>query len=74
VVSMAARVRGFGIESVPVTVAALLIVVALVEGMGWVIPNRRRLRDAARAARSPGLASRLSNKGFTRARSAPPPG
>ncbi|MBJ7599536.1 MAG: hypothetical protein DLM67_03370 [Candidatus Nephthysia bennettiae] len=62
VVSMAARVRGAGIEAVPITVAALLIVVALVEGMGWLIPNRRRVKDAARAARTPGLATRLGHK------------
>jgi Na+-transporting NADH:ubiquinone oxidoreductase subunit NqrB len=62
VVSMAARVRGFGIESVPITVAALLIVVALVEGVGWLIPNRRRVSDAARSTRAPDLATRLSQK------------
>jgi hypothetical protein len=62
VVSMAARVRGAGIEAVPITVAALLIVVALVEGLGWLIPNRRRVKDAARAAHTPGLAARVGHK------------
>jgi hypothetical protein len=62
VVSMAARVRGVGIESIPITVASLLIVVALVEAFGWLIPNRRRVTDAARAARAPGVATRLSQK------------
>jgi hypothetical protein len=62
VVCMAARVRGYAIESVPLTVATLQLVVALVEGVGWLIPNRSRLRDAARAARTPGLATRLSQK------------
>jgi Na+-translocating ferredoxin:NAD+ oxidoreductase RnfD subunit len=62
VVCMAARARGHAIESVPITVTALQLVVALVEGVGWLIPNRSRLRDAARAARAPGLATRLSQK------------
>jgi hypothetical protein len=65
VVCMAARVRGYAIESVPITVAALQLVVALVEGVGWLIPNRSRLGDAARAARAPGLATRLSQKART---------
>jgi hypothetical protein len=65
VVCMAARVRGYAIESVPITVAALQLVVALVEGAGWLIPNRSRLRDALRAARAPGPATRLSQKART---------
>jgi hypothetical protein len=62
VVTVAARVRGAGIEAVPITVAALQLIVALVEAAGWLIPNRRRVRDAARAARAPGLATRLGHK------------
>jgi NQR2, RnfD, RnfE family len=74
VVSMAARVRGFGIESVPVTVAGLLVVVALVEGVGWLLRNRDQVGGAARTARRPALGARLTDRGFSRARSAPPPG
>jgi NQR2/RnfD/RnfE family subunit of NADH-ubiquinone oxidoreductase len=62
VVTVAARVRGAGIEAVPITVAALQLVVALVEAAGWLIPNRRRVRDAARQAGAPGLVTRLGHK------------
>jgi hypothetical protein len=64
-VCMAARVRGNAIEAAPITVAALLLVLALVDGFGWLQPNRNRLRDLARAVRAPGLASRLSQKART---------
>jgi Na+-translocating ferredoxin:NAD+ oxidoreductase RnfD subunit len=47
VVAMAARVRGFGIESAPIAVAGLQVVVALVEGTGWLLANRRRLGRSA---------------------------
>jgi hypothetical protein len=40
-------------------------VLALVDGFGWLQPNRNRLRDLARAVRAPGLASRLSQKART---------
>jgi NQR2, RnfD, RnfE family len=59
VVVMAARVRGYAIESVPIAIAGLQLVVALVEGIGWLIPNRGRVRAAARA---PGLATRFGGK------------
>lgn len=62
VVCMAARVRGAGIESVPLTVAGLLVVVALVEAMGWLLSNRRRVKEAAREARTPGTATRPAHK------------
>lgn len=55
---MAARVRGFGIESIPVTVAVLQLVVALVDGVAWLVPNRDRLRQVLRTVRAPGLSPR----------------
>lgn len=60
IVCVAARIRGFSIESVPLTVSALLVVVALVEGAGWLLQNRQRMGGSARASRSESLGSRLA--------------
>jgi hypothetical protein len=63
VVVMGARARGVAIEAAPIAVGALQLVVAAVEGAGWLVPNRHRLRDAARAAGMPSLSTRrLSGK------------
>jgi electron transport complex protein RnfD len=62
-VVMSARVRGLAIESVPAAVAGLQLVVATVEGLGWLVPNRNRIWQAARAARASSLSPRrLSEK------------
>lgn len=63
VIVMGARARGLAIESAPLAVAGLQLVVATVEGVGWLVPNRNRLRAAVRAVRSPGFSPRgLSGK------------
>lgn len=51
---MAFRQRGIGIEGAFLTVAALQVTVALVEGMGWVIANRVAIWQALRSAQSRG--------------------
>ena len=58
VVVMGARARGVAIEAAPIAVAALQVVVAAVEGICWLVPNRHRLGQAARAAGVPSLSTR----------------
>jgi hypothetical protein len=55
-VALAARTRGFAIEAAPVTVAALQLLVAAVQGAGWLNRNRaetrHRLRDLRNATQA----------------------
>jgi hypothetical protein len=57
-IAMGARARGFAIEAVPVTVAAMQVLAAAIQGAGWLNRNRQesvaRLRGVRDAVSLPG--------------------
>jgi NQR2, RnfD, RnfE family len=72
-IALGVRTRGFAIESAPVTVAAMQLLAAGVQGAGWLRGNRQQVRarlgELREAARSHG---NLGRQG-PRSRSASPP-
>jgi Na+-transporting NADH:ubiquinone oxidoreductase subunit NqrB len=61
VVVLAARARGFAIEAVPIGIVGLQIVVALVEGIGWLAAERDLVRERSRRLRARAAQIRFAN-------------
>ncbi len=55
VVAMAVRARGVGIEGAILAVAGIQLAIAIVEGVAWVVVNRRRVWTGIRSLGSVGI-------------------